>query len=246
MLQRSFSQQYAAPYGDCTVLEDGDYVGPRLDDSSLFDALDESSFAYAQADCIALCKQLLVADACGCLDMSLSYTPAAAESRNLEFCMSESELNCSSVQTSGVFAAGDYIHSVCLAKCPLECRQSPLSFAIAQYLYPYNSDMQLNTTSSSSSNVTSKLSLELSVFYNALAYSFVEEEPKMTFEDLVGTIGGHLHIFLGMSSLSFVELFETALVLGILGLINKKRQNNKMSGASTSDMKNEEKEQNSS
>ena len=28
----------------------------------------------------------------------------------------------------------------------------------------------------------------------------------MTLDDLIGTIGGHLHLFLGMSLLSFVEI----------------------------------------
>ena len=45
------------------------------------------------------------------------------------------------------------------------------------------------------------------VFYlDSLSYTNVDEEPKMTVDTLIGTIGGHLHLFLGMSLLSFVEI----------------------------------------
>ena len=36
----------------------------------------------------------------------------------------------------------------------------------------------------------------------------VNEEPAMSGEELIGKIGGHLHLFMGMSLLSFVEIGE--------------------------------------
>ena len=36
----------------------------------------------------------------------------------------------------------------------------------------------------------------------------VEERAKIPLEELVGTLGGHLHLLLGMTLLSFLELFE--------------------------------------
>ena len=47
----------------------------------------------------------------------------------------------------------------------------------------------------------------MSVFYNTLDYTLSEEEPKMTVDILIGAIGGHLHLFMGMSLLSFVEIY---------------------------------------
>ena len=61
-----------------------------------------------------------------------------------------------------------------------------------------------------------------SVYYESLAYTQVVEEPKMSAEVLLGTIGGHLHLFMGMSLLSFVEIAEL-LCLFALNLV-KKRQ----------------------
>ena len=36
----------------------------------------------------------------------------------------------------------------------------------------------------------------------------VTEEPKMSGDDLLAEIGSHLHFFLGMSLVSFVEIIE--------------------------------------
>ena len=46
----------------------------------------------------------------------------------------------------------------------------------------------------------------------------------MTFEDLVGALGGHLHLFLGMSLMSFLELFEFILLL-IISMAKKENVN---------------------
>ena len=53
--------------------------------------------------------------------------------------------------------------------------------------------------------------VEFSVYYDSLAYASVEESPKITFVELIGTLGGHLHLFLGMSLLSFLELVDIAI-----------------------------------
>ena len=52
--------------------------------------------------------------------------------------------------------------------------------------------------------------VEFTVYYDSLSYTLVDEEPKHNIERLLCTIGGHLHLFLGMSLLSFVELAELA------------------------------------
>ena len=54
--------------------------------------------------------------------------------------------------------------------------------------------------------------VQLAVNYEALAYTWSEEEPKMSGEELFGVLGGHLHLFLGMSLLSFVEVAELLVI----------------------------------
>ena len=67
--------------------------------------------------------------------------------------------------------------------------------------------------------------ISASVFYESLSYSMAEERPAIVMTELIGSVGGHLHIFLGMSLLSFVEIIE----LGAFAFISlKKNRKNKL------------------
>ena len=57
---------------------------------------------------------------------------------------------------------------------------------------------------------------KVSIYYDELSYTEVKEAPRMTWDELLGKLGGHLHLFLGMSALGFVELFEVLITLSIL------------------------------
>ena len=46
------------------------------------------------------------------------------------------------------------------------------------------------------------------VYYNDLKYTLISEEPKTELFILISEIGGILGLFLGISFLSFFELFE--------------------------------------
>ena len=50
--------------------------------------------------------------------------------------------------------------------------------------------------------------LKLTIRYDSLSYKETVEEPRITWAGLVGELGGYLHIFLGMSLISFIEIFE--------------------------------------
>ena len=70
--------------------------------------------------------------------------------------------------------------------------------------------------------------------YNDLAYVETREEPKMNGKELFAFVGGHLHLLLGMSLMSFVQFIELFLIklstsIVIQGKIQEqaKSQNNK-------------------
>ena len=69
---------------------------------------------------------------------------------------------------------------------------------------------QTDFTENLASNV-----VKFSVYLDTTAYAEIEEEDRMSWSDLLGTIGGHFHLFLGMSLLSFVEIFEVLLEFNI-------------------------------
>jgi len=55
----------------------------------------------------------------------------------------------------------------------------------------------------SSDNITA-----IYVFYEDLKYTLISQQPKLQFIDLISNIGGSLGLFVGISFISFLELFE--------------------------------------
>ena len=68
-------------------------------------------------------------------------------------------------------------------------------------------------------NVSKSLA-SIYVYYDDLEYVLITQKPKMQTFDLVSNIGGLFGLFLGMSLLSFIELFEI-LIESILIIFNK-------------------------
>ena len=50
--------------------------------------------------------------------------------------------------------------------------------------------------------------LAVRLFFNEMSYIHISESPKTTFTELAGSIGGQLGLFLGVSLMSLVEIFE--------------------------------------
>jgi hypothetical protein len=107
----------------------------------------------------------------------------------------------------------------CDAQCPLECSSTIYSHTITYYQYSSNEhyfDQYANRTSEieTSGRLLDDL-VEVRITYESGMFTFYENEPKMSGEDLLASIGGHLHVFLGMSMLSVIELLE----LGVIALL---------------------------
>ena len=227
---RSIYNQYPAPYSSCTVLGDGTIVdGYEIDDRTLFDAVLETGYVYSQATCILFCEQVKTVEWCGCLSPYVKY-----KIHGYNLCNNDTELNCNDVAYAK-FNAGDLIKNECLPKCPLECEQSIVDTVSSSYTFSFtkiyvdsvqtdaNMIAKWGNQSDFNTNLESNIVL-ITVYYSSLSFILVEEEPKMTFEDLIGALGGHLHLFLGMSLMSFLELFEFILLI-IISIVQKKNVN---------------------
>ena len=57
--------------------------------------------------------------------------------------------------------------------------------------------------------------LAINVFYNSLSYLSFTEHAKIHVVDLVSNVGGTLGLFLGISFLSFAEIFECVFYLAM-------------------------------
>jgi hypothetical protein len=57
-------------------------------------------------------------------------------------------------------------------------------------------------------NETSYFKYQVVVYYDDLKYTSISERPLFDGFDLISNIGGSLGLFLGISFISFLELFE--------------------------------------
>ena len=130
-----------------------------------------------------------------------------------------------------MFMSGDFIKQNCVDKCPLECHSSQLNInSIRPFYYPSRGDIQRvlddpnlqvridlikqnNSLDFHPSHLERNL-VKFSIGYESpLSAIGVEERAKISLDELVATLGDHLHLLLGMSLLSFVELVELAVTV---------------------------------
>ena len=116
------------------------------------------------------------------------------------------ELTCaSSVANYGLSAnINALFDDQCRANCPLEC---------SHMLFGVNTQYRINDAPI----------LYIIVLMNDMAYVELVEEPVMDGWSLLGILGGHFHLLLGMSLASFLELGEFILIAIARSLCKTKR-----------------------
>ena len=196
-VRRFFYDQWPKPYSKCQVNVDNQLTS-AIDDSYYFDYINaHSNYSYTWNDCRSFCIQEIIAKQCNCTFMPFGYTFP-----NVSKCLSSAEYNCAySFYAKQQIAVGE----LCESRCPLECHTPVLKTSMSSY-----------NVSTFKHKEKSNL-VEFSVYYDALSYTLVSEKPKMSLEKLVGSIGGSLHVFLGMSFASFIELAD--LIIHVLCFI---------------------------
>ena len=213
VVRRVFYNAYPTPYSECSVLEHNKLAsGVELADISMFtDMALIDPYEYSQSECVVYCEQKTIVSACKCNEPSIIYK---FENKSA-LCYNDTEMHCSRHVQGKFFSSLDMKKS-CLAKCPLECNRYLIETSTYDYKYPWSNEEAFadahknnyaNDDADFKSNIVNNL-VKVSIYYDSLSYVQVEEEPKMSWEDLLGILGGHLHLFLGMSVMSFVELFE--------------------------------------
>ena len=132
------------------------------------------------------------------------------------------------IDTLFYFYSGDLI-DMCGENCPLECDTVTYTTSSSSVLFPSDFYASKILTSEyrkwqlgfySDDNLTiddvrSRM-LAVNVHYSSLAYQSFTESPKTEVVDLVSSIGGTLGLFLGVSFLSFIEIFDLIVCLLIL------------------------------
>ena len=224
---RSFYEQFNEwpyAYSECRVNGQNKLMGPPLNDRSLFEQVIATDYSYSRSMCILFCAQLETTRACGCNNYVI---PNPVE--GYDFCIMPSQKKCADEFFYFTFSKDDFINENCLQKCPLECTQSQLTTSFSYYKYP--TPDQAYAWSDSYPEMNAKFVNEtdfwyapwlehnlvrVSFYYETLSYTQFEEKAAMSLDNLIGVLGGHLSLLLGMSLLSFVELIELTVELAVL------------------------------
>ena len=78
-----------------------------------------------------------------------------------------------------------------------------MNSSLIKSFYNYNLNDSLNTF-----EMLKKSVARLQINYQEMMQTFITEYPKMQAADLVSSVGGILGLFLGLSFLSFIEIFD--------------------------------------
>jgi hypothetical protein len=167
-------------------------------DTLLARELRKLNLTYTRRNCMTLCRQKLIIDELGCYDMTLPPILGANP------CTDHDDFYYLNSVTENF--------SECFLNCPFECHVVNFETSITnhQLTKSYFGHMEIEKTAI------------FTLIYDQLQYTYLSSSPMMTVLDLIANLGGTLGLFIGVSILSFVEIFE--LGLEILFVFFKSRQ----------------------
>jgi hypothetical protein len=220
-VQRTIVNQMEKPYSECSMSSN----------SILYQRILNLNVSYIRADCISLCRQLLIEKECKCYDLN---HPSISSNK---ICNTTWENDCSTNQTK-IFDGSD-LSSECNLMCPFECKKMIFSTIHSQIneftdekakkyferklLKSRYKELNLSITDVKQSIIN------LNVFYDRLSFTQITEKPSFPFVDLISNVGGTFGLFIGISLLSLLEVVE--IIYEMLFINFKKSRNEKFSNA---------------
>jgi hypothetical protein len=219
-IHRTFVKKLDDPYSDCikTGYDHQSYIYKYI--------INEMKSKYKQSDCIDLLIQQNSIETCNCTIAvlpKLSNKVKSCDNYNLTVCGFRS------------FANRDKFIADHMYLCPLECDSidysvsttvsGPLSSnmkfttSFGKFRKLYNESLSVDVESEYDDEVLKNVAY-IRVTYRDLSYTEIIEIPNFTLISLISSFGGTLGLFLGMSLISFFEIFEF-----LIELIYSKYQN---------------------
>lgn len=216
LIDKVVEEKYPYPYNPCTTQS----KIKSLLGADVLRAM--PPFAnYRQESCLPICMLYTLSARCNCTN---SYDKRSTMSVS---CSDKSSEKCYKSEARHF----DYSRE-CLAKCPLECekfyysvRKEGLNFVDE---ISKKEQKQIEAKIKEIYNVTIKYSqisggcIYLDFFFDVLNYMEITQYPKMDVSELLSNVGGTLGLFLGISLLTFIEIFEFS--IEIINMIKGKRK----------------------
>jgi hypothetical protein len=220
-LDRVFYKKLAAPYSNC--LKD---VNSFQLNKTIIDFFQKANRAYTQDDCFYKCSHLfaLQESNCGCNSSLNDYSWNCITNLYNKQIVDIEKGKCVSEYLKEFRKR--FQDEKCPKYCPLEC--DSMSYVINSYTeqialngnISLNSKIKIDSDDFSTYEELKKNYFAIRVYYNELKYTLISEEPKTEIFNFISDIGGILGLFLGISFLSFIEIFEIIFEIMLI-LFNK-------------------------
>jgi len=192
VLNRVFSSKLSSPHSDCKK----EYVF----EPKPLDILNQRSFPYFQSECYLLCQyeqQMEICNRSAEFDLNFQYYFTNQSHfwdfhfKNHDECNQKNATLIDSINDKFVSLGAN---TICDKQCPIECNS--VSYTLSTVSNALNTPYSL-----------------VNIYYEDFFYTLIKEDPKTSFESLIGTIGGLMGLFLGASLMSFFEIIDLGIIV---------------------------------
>lgn len=201
---------------------EGFSIAPAFLSDMLIDKIITKRLPYPYSDCISFEEMKTKFGGSIYFDNLTSQNYTYRQKDCLDLCIKALPLNNSENNFLGL----------CSPYCPVECETTTYTILTSISDYPsitrYKTLLKNKVIISKYANFTANLTYEnvrksavgVFIYYSDLKYTLIKENKKMILVDLISSIGGTLGLFIGISFLSFLEIFE--ILFEVVLLLNQK------------------------
>ncbi|XP_041357745.1 acid-sensing ion channel 1C-like [Gigantopelta aegis] len=174
------------------------------------------SYNYTKLTCTQECVLDKIVQMCGCRSF---FDPG-----NETICSAKKTMSCYLKARSNLTMT-DFEN----CSCPEPCHQVQYTptFSHADFVSEFVAKQLVKEKFMNSTDYLSRNNIELRIFYESLLDTTIVQKPELTYLDILGTLGGHMGLFLGASLLSLSEIIEICIIV-IARLISKLRHCNRV------------------
>ena len=208
-VDREFKSMLPKPYSECELDPNSSY---------LYDLIAESKYVFSQEFCLIQCMQKNIIHKYDC---SFPLFPSIF---NSSWC--NSTVIYAILSPSNNSFDSDFINKVCLPLCPLECSHTLYKLSLSSnqlngnsYIIKIQNNSKLASdfiTKDIDAETAGKSIAQLTIYYDSLSYTESIESPQMNIVSLIGSIGGNLGLFLGVSVFSLWEIIEVVIEIFLI------------------------------
>ena len=223
MVEREFKSILPQPYSNCEIDSNTPRFIPNMD---FYNLILKSNYEYTQKFCFLQCYQNYIIQKYNCSYLSypslFNASQCSWDLSTIIWLVNEDIFNST------------FINKYCISSCPLECDQTLYTNSISSNLlngYNYIGLIQSTPNLSKDfinrtidANNARESIVKINVYYDSLSYSLTKESPQIDAVSLMGSIGGNLGLFLGVSMFSLCEILEV--IVEIFFILKMRDKNN--------------------